>query len=367
MIARGAISDMKGGFRIAELEVGDPAGGEVLVDIKASGICHTDHDSMRWDYPVVMGHEGAGVVRTVGAGVTRVKAGDRVLLNWAMPCGACFQCREGNTAICEENSPVVAGRRSKGHARLEGTRAGGEPIRRSFNIGTMSTATLVREAAVVRIDVEIPFASACIVGCGVMTGYGSAVNAAKVRPGSSVAVLGTGGVGLNVIQGARICGAGMIIGVDVNPVRLQMARRFGATHVVQADRGDLNVVKAAERVKALTGGRGADFAFECTAVPELGAAPLAMVRNGGTAVQVSGIEQEITIDMNLFEWDKVYLNPLYGQCRPERDLPDILQHYAARRILLDELVTRTYPLDDLERAFEDMLTGRNAKGVLVME
>jgi S-(hydroxymethyl)glutathione dehydrogenase/alcohol dehydrogenase len=159
----------------------------------------------------------------------------------------------------------------------------------------------------------------------------------------------------------------MIIGVDVNPVRLEMARRFGATHAVTASREDRGLAAAAAEVKALTGGRGADYAFECTAVPELGAAPLAMVRNAGTAVQVSGIEQEIAIDMNLFEWDKIYLNPLYGQCRPDVDLPALLRHYAAGRLLLDELVTRVYPLDELGRAFEDMHEGRIAKGVLVTE
>src|SRR5690606_39248615 len=157
----------------------------------------------------------------------------------------------------------------------------GEGIGRAFGIGTMSTLTVVPKQAVVEIHGDIPFESACIIGCGVMTGVGSVLNAARVEAGASVAVLGTGGVGLNVIQGARISNAGMIIAVDVNPRRLELARQFGATHTVLAERGDQDLRKAAEEVRKLTGGRGADYAFECTAVPELGAAPLVMVRNGG--------------------------------------------------------------------------------------
>lgn len=365
--ARAAVADGNGSFQIAAIEVADPVGDEILIEIHAAGICHTDWDSLSWGKPVVMGHEGAGVVRSVGAAVTKFQPGDSVILNWAIPCGTCFQCLEGNQHICEVNSPVTAGNKaSGGHARLEGTLFGGQSIERSFSLGTMSTLTLVREAACVPLTVPMPFASAAIVGCGVMTGYGSVVNAAKVKPGSSVVVLGVGGVGLNVIQGARIAGAAKIIAVDLSENRLEMAKTYGATHTLQADRADAGLLDAARRVKALTNGRGADYAFECTAVPALGAAPLAMVRNAGTAVQVSGIEQEISIDMNLFEWDKLYLNPLYGQCRPHIDFPVLQELYAKGDLLLDELVTRTYALDDLARAFDDMHHGRNAKGVVLM-
>jgi S-(hydroxymethyl)glutathione dehydrogenase/alcohol dehydrogenase len=229
----------------------------------------------------------------------------------------------------------------------------------------MSSHTLVREAALVKIQVEMPFASASIVSCGVMTGYGSVVNAAKVKAGSSVVVLGTGGVGLNVIQGARISGASKIIGIDINPQRLTMAMEYGATHTILADKNDTGLLKAAQKVKEMTNGRGADYSFECTAIPALGAAPLAMIRNAGTACQVSGIEQEITIDMNLFEWDKIYINPLYGKCRPQIDMPILQELYAKGDLKLDEMITRTYPLEDLTKAFDDMHHGRNAKGVIV--
>jgi S-(hydroxymethyl)glutathione dehydrogenase/alcohol dehydrogenase len=146
-----------------------------------------------------------------------------------------------------------------------------------------------------------------------------------------------------------------------------MAEKFGATHTILADKADTGLLKAAEKVKELTDGRGADYAFECTAIPELGAAPLAMVRNAGTAVQVSGIEQEITIDMNLFEWDKTYINPLYGKCRPQIDIPDIINLYDDGQIQLEEMITRTYKLNEIHKAFDDLLGGRNAKGVIIFE
>ncbi len=364
--SKAAISHGDGHFTIETINVFSPQGDEVLVEVKAAGICHTDYDSLSWGKPIVMGHEGAGIIKEVGPKVTKVRPGDAVILNWAIPCGSCFQCREGNEHICEVNSPVTAGNKaSGGHAALERTLWQGKPIERSFSLGTMAELTVVREAAVVKIDGGIPFSSAAIVGCGVMTGYGSVVNAAKVKMGSSVVVLGAGGVGLNVVQGARIAGASVIIAVDLSPTRLEMAKSYGATHIIQAEKADKGLLEAARQVKNFTNGRGADYAFECTAIPELGAAPLAMVRNAGVACQVSGIEQEISIDMNLFEWDKLYINPLYGQCNPERDFPKILALYKAGQLKLDELVTRTYPLEDLAQAFDDMHHGRNAKGVIV--
>jgi S-(hydroxymethyl)glutathione dehydrogenase/alcohol dehydrogenase len=354
--ARAIITDGAGGFSMQALELGDPGDGEVLVQIKASGVCHTDVDSLKWNRPLIMGHEGAGVVAACGAGVSHVVAGDRVLLNWAIPCGECFQCRRGAENICE-NRPQVAGERFNW--------SGGR-VWPSFGLGTMATHALVPRQAVVKIEVDIPFASAAILGCGVMTGFGSVVNAAKVAPGSTVVVLGTGGVGLSCIQGAVHACARMIIAVDISPARLELATQFGATHVILASQDDAGLIEASKQVKALIG-RGADYAFECTAVPQLGAAPLAMVSNGGTAVAVSGIEQVVPIDMQLFEFDKLYINPLYGQCRPFTDFPVLLSLYDQKRLKLDEMVTRTYPLsvEGLSEAFDHMKRGLNAKGVLV--
>ncbi len=365
---RAAITEGDGKFSIEEIQVNDPEADEVLVKVRAAGLCHTDHDSLSWGKQLIIGHEGAGVVK-VGKDVKSVAVGDKVILNWAMHCGKCFQCLQGNQHICEVASPVAAGGNgyTPGHAHKEGTTKNGVPVIRSFNIGTISEYTLVKESAVVKNNSEkMSFPASAIISCGVMTGYGSAVNAAKVQPGTSVVVLGTGGVGLNVIQGAKVAKAGTIIAIDVNPNRLEMAKKFGATHTILADRNDTGLLKAAEQVREMTT-RGADYAFECTAIPELGAAPLAMVRNAGTAMQVSGIEQDITIDMKLFEWDKIYMNPLYGKCKPQIDFPKIVELYESGDMLLEEMITRTYSLSDLDKAFDDMLKGRNAKGVIVFD
>ncbi|WP_152285458.1 Zn-dependent alcohol dehydrogenase [Flavicella marina] len=370
IICNAAIADGKGGFTIEKIHVENPKSDEVLVAIKAAGLCHTDHDSLSWGKPIVMGHEGAGIVSAIGDAVTTVKVGDAVILNWATPCGTCFQCTHENEHICENNSPVVAGGNgyTDGHAHIEGTTVDGVAIERSFNIGTLSEFTLVKESAVVKNPIQdMSFSAASIVSCGVMTGFGSAVNTAQVYEGASAVVLGTGGVGLNVIQGIKVSKAAKIIAIDINQQRLDMAIQFGATHTILADKDDKGLLKAAEKVKELTEGRGADFAFECTAIPALGAAPLAMVRNAGTAVQVSGIEQEVLIDMALFEWDKKYINPLYGKCNPQKDFPKIIEHYKNGDIMLDEMITRTYPLDNLQQAFDDMLAGKNAKGVIVFD
>jgi len=366
--SKSAIAKGDGSFVIEYVDLGELYSDEVLLQIKAAGLCHTDHDSLSWGKPIIMGHEGAGVVMKVGKDVPDFVEGDQVILNWATPCMTCFQCQEGNQHICERHSPVVAGGNghTPGQAHLGSSIWNGQPIERSFNIGTLSEYTIVKASALVKFDSQkLPYSSACIISCGVMTGYGSVVNSAQMKAGSSAVVLGAGGVGLNVIQGARISGASKIIAIDINAQRLEMARQFGATHTIIANRQDKGLLRAAEEVKQMTGGRGADYAFECTAVPELCAAPLAMVRNAGTAVQVSGVEQEVTIDMNLFEWDKIYINPLYGKCRPQIDFPILEGLYNKGDLMLDEMITNTYRLDDLQSAFDDMLSGKNAKGVIV--
>ncbi len=354
--SRAIITDGKGGFADATLELGEPGPGDVLVEIRASGVCHTDLDSLNWGRSLILGHEGAGVARAVGEQVTHVAAADRVLLNWAIPCGDCVQCRKGRESLCEARPRVASDRFRWAQGRVSP----------SFGLGTMASHALVPKQAVVRIDVDIPFASAAILGCGVMTGFGSVVNAAKVEAGASVVVLGCGGVGLSCIQGARHARAGTIIAVDVNPDRLALAEAFGATHQLLAARDDAGLLAAAESVKAIIG-RGADYAFECTAVPGLAAAPLAMVANGGMAVAVSGVEQVVPVDMRLFEFDRTYVNPLYGQCRPFEDFPKLLAMYAEGTLKLDEMVKATFPLSasGLTRAFEAMRAGLGAKNVLV--
>ncbi|HTI69816.1 MAG TPA: alcohol dehydrogenase catalytic domain-containing protein [Candidatus Limnocylindria bacterium] len=360
-----AIADGHGGFQLDEVEVDEPIGRELRVSIKAAGLCHTDHASLSWKRPLLMGHEGAGIVEAVGSEVTQFKPGDAVVLNWAIPCGDCFQCQRGQAVLCEVSRPAYVMEPSAAHAHREGTLWRGQPLDRSFNLGTLSPLALVREEAATLLPPGISFPSACIVGCGVMTGFGSAMNVARIQPGDSVAVIGCGGVGLNVIQGARLAGATTIIALDLHAESLERARRFGATDVIQTSKDSSGWDAIVARVKALTKGRGADFAFEATAVPALAAAPLQLTRNGGMALQVSGINDPVTIDMPLFMWNKTYITPLYGGCVPSRDFPRIFGHYLKGELFLDELVTRTYRLEELGEAFDDMLGGRLAKGVVV--
>jgi len=367
---KSAIATGDGQFVIDQISLAQPGPDEVIVKMKAAGLCHTDYDSLSWGKPIIMGHEGAGIIHSRGSAVEEFDLGDQVILNWATPCLSCFQCQEGNQHLCEQNSPVVAGGNgyTPGHPHLAGSKWKGNSIERSFNLGTLSEYALVKQSALVKIEARpINFSAAAIISCGVMTGYGSVVNAARLKTGSSAVVLGCGGVGLNVIQACAIAGAEHIIAVDINPQKLEWARQFGATDTILADPSDQVLMKVAGLVKEKLGGRGADYAFECTAIPALGAAPLAMIRNAGTAVQVSGIEEEINIDMRLFEWDKIYMNPLYGKCRPAIDFPILVGLYQKGKLNLDELITREYALDDLQKAFDDLIKGKNAKGVIVFD
>lgn len=375
---RAAVGDGQGSFVFQTIGLDEPQGREVLVRMRASGVCHTDWDSLRWGRRIILGHEGAGEVLRTGPEVTSVRAGDRVLLNWAIPCGVCFQCARGKENICEDRGTVPDARfhadpaalsplaDERTTARVTGA-AGPGRFNASFSLGTMATHALVPEAAVLPLPPKVPFEVGAIVGCAVMTGFGSVVNAARVTAGSSVVVLGCGGVGLSTILGAVYRGARRILAIDVNADRLAMAQRFGATETLLAEREDVGLRGTAAQVRARMDGRGADYAFECTAVPELGPAPLAMVRSGGTAVGVSGIEQVVPVDMELFEWDKVYINPLYGSCSPRRDFALLLELYQAGKLPLDALITARYPLEGLGEAFAEMRAGRNAKGVLVFD
>ncbi len=368
-----AVADGSGAYAVERIELAEPGPGEVLVRMRASGVCHTDWDSLRWGRPLILGHEGAGEVLRVGQRVSACCAGERVLLNWAIPCGICFQCARGKENICEDRGRVPNRsfhRTMASDAIGESTTvrntgsAGPGGFNASFSLGTMATYALVPQAAVLPLPAAVPFEIGAILGCAVMTGFGSAVNAARVEQNSTVVVLGCGGVGLSTILGALYCRAARVIAIDVNPARLELALQFGATETILADRADTDLLQAAAEVRGRNGGRGADYAFECTAVPELAAAPLAMVRSAGTAVGVSGIEQVVPVDMELFEWDKVYINPLYGACRPQRDFPLMLNLYQRGELPLDAMVTRRYALDRLDDAFRDMHAGINAKGVI---
>jgi S-(hydroxymethyl)glutathione dehydrogenase/alcohol dehydrogenase len=345
-----AVTDGRGGLGIEQLSIDPPGEHEVAVEIRAAGVCRTDLESLRWGGHLVLGHEGAGVVRFVGAKVD-LDVGQHVILNWAMPCASCYQCHSGRPWLCE--------RRDDTDFLPATPRLNGRPIRRSFNLGTMCGLTVVPVQAVVPYEQDMPFGSAAVVGCAVMTGYGSVVNVAKVFPGSSVAVLGVGSVGLNVIQTARLAGARQVIALGRSPRRLKTAVQFGATDVI-----DTSLGVEAEQVRAMTAGRGADFAFECTGDPSLAAVPLALIRNGGTALQVSGSETVESINLKWFEWDKTYIAPLYGNCRPQVDIPAILGLYAVRRLEIDALISASYPIDRVAAAFDDLEAGRVTKAVI---
>ena len=365
-----AIGDGHGGFVIERVSVRAPMAGEVRVRLAAAGICHTDHASLRWRGPLVLGHEGAGVVESVGEGVAtqhpQLWPGQPVLLNWAIPCGRCPQCQRGRGSLCERTHGVDATLGSSalapGHTLWRG-----QPVERAFKLGTFAQHTLVRAEALTVLPAQLPARHACILGCGVMTGVGAAVNVAQVQPGDTVAVVGCGGVGLSVVQGARLAGATRIIAIDRRPAALQRATALGATHALEPPADDPQADHLAAVVRTLTDGRGADHAFEATGAAALAFLPLKLCRNGGNAVQLSGAHGLVSADMPQFWWDKRYLVPLYGGCQPERDFPRLF-HWAERgELQLDSLVTHTYRLDGLGQALDDMLAGRSAKGVIVFD
>jgi S-(hydroxymethyl)glutathione dehydrogenase/alcohol dehydrogenase len=251
-----------------------------------------------------------------------------------------------------------------GHTRWRGT-----PVERSFKLGTFAEFTLVRAEALTPLPEPLPPAmsmrGACILGCAVMTGVGAVVNVAQVQPGETVAVLGCGGVGLSVVQGARLAGAGRVIAIDRRPTALQRAMDLGATHALQPLDEDPSHEHLAAEVRALTDGRGADHAFEATGVAGLAFVPLKLCRHGGNAVQLSGAHGPVTVEMPQFWWDKRYQVPLYGGCLPARDFPRLFEWAASGDLHLDSLVTHSYALPDLGCALDDMLAGRSAKGVIL--
>lgn len=358
------IADGAGNFVVDDIEVEPPDPGEVRVAIAAAGVCHTDHAALRWPGPLVLGHEGAGHVEAVGEGVRGLRAGQPVLLNWAIPSGHCFQCAQGAAALCERTHELDVPRLGNSRAHPGATRWRGKPVERAFHLGTFSRYTLVRAEAVTPLPPQLPLDQACILGCAVMTGVGSAINVAAIAPRDTVAVLGCGGVGLNVIQGARIAGAGTIIAIDRVPSRLALAREFGATHAIETCDDDAEHARLVAEVKSLTEGRGVDHAFEATGVPALAFLPLRLARNGGNALQVSGAHGTGTLQLADLFWNKRYLAPLYGGCVPERDFPRLFDWVMQGKLELASLVSHRYPLERLADAFGDMLGGRSSKGVL---
>jgi S-(hydroxymethyl)glutathione dehydrogenase/alcohol dehydrogenase len=359
-----AVTDGTGGYALRLVDSGPPAAGEVRVRIAAAGLCHTDLASLRWPGPLVMGHEGAGYVEAIGPDVVGFDVGTAVLLNWAIPCHACPQCAAGHAALCDrtlETDPALFGtsRSHPGASLIDG-----EEIRRSFNLGTFAEHAVVRTEALVRLPDWLEPGQACVLGCAVMTGVGSVLNVARVGAGEKVGVVGCGSVGLSIIQGARIAGAAMIVAIDRDRARLEKARAMGASDTLLAEEGDGSHAALVEAVRDLTGRRGLDHAFEATGRPELAFVPLKLIRNGGTALQVSGSHGQVSATMPDFFWNKRYITSLYGDCVPERDFPRLFDWVRRGAIDLPALISREYALTDLESALEDLRAGRIAKGVI---
>jgi S-(hydroxymethyl)glutathione dehydrogenase/alcohol dehydrogenase len=343
---------------LEEVDLMAPVGREVRVRLMASGVCHSDWHILKGEwgtqiFPVILGHEGAGIVEGVGEDVRNVKVGDHVVLAWRTSCGLCEPCQKGFPALCDR-SPTVRQR-----PVLHGTDT---TLSGAAGLGTFATEALCHENGVVKIDDDIPFAQAALVGCGVATGVGAVINTAQVWPGATVAVWGCGGVGLNCIQGAVVAGASQIIAVDMLDNKLEMGKKFGATDTVNAAREDV-----VERIKELTGGFGVHFAFEAIGLVE---APfvqsiLATRKRGVTCwVGHAPLNTPVTIDARALMQEKTVIASMYGSSRPHVDFPRLLKLYQNGQLKLDELVTRRFPLEEAQTAFDVLSRGEVARSVL---
>ena len=343
---------------VEEVELSNPGHAEVLVRLMASGVCHSDWHILKGEwgtslFPVILGHEGAGIVEAVGEGVTTPQAGDHVILSWRTNCGMCEMCQKGWPVLCDRSPSVATKPILKGQERQLGL-AGG--------LGTFAEYALVHQNATVVIDRDIPFPQASLVGCGVTTGVGAAINTAGVVPGATCAVFGCGGVGLNVIQGCRIAGASQIIAVDMLDNKLEMAKKFGATDTVNASQVD-----PVEAIKELTGGPGVHYAFEAIGLVE---APflqsIQCTRKRGVTIWVghAPLNTNVNIDARTIMQEKMVMGSMYGSARPQIEFPRLLRLYQEGKLMLDELITRTYPLSGANEAFAALGRGEVARSVL---
>ena len=363
-IQAAVLYEAKTPFVIEELTLQEPRDGEVLVKVAASGVCHSDYHlvagTTQHPMPVVCGHEGAGVVEAVGAGVTRVRPGDHVTLSWSPDCGECFYCRHGQPNLCDTfTGPIWAGTMLDGTPRLY---RGKDPVYHYCGLATFAEYVVVPQQSCIPIAKNIPLKVASLVGCAVATGVGAVMYTAGVRPGESVVVLGCGGVGLNILQGAMLCGANPIIAVDVNEAKMQLARQFGATHTLYSNDHLI------EAVRDLTGGRGADHAFEAVGIPKLQELALEAARPGGTIVLAGLSPMGSATNLPgaiITRQEKTIKGSYYGSVNPSRDFPMLLDLYMAGKLKLNELVSREYPLNQINQAYDAMLGGEVARGVIV--
>jgi S-(hydroxymethyl)glutathione dehydrogenase/alcohol dehydrogenase len=357
-VVRAAVLSAPGeSLRLADLDLPEPGPGQVRVRIAATGVCHSDlslaKGTLRQAMPVVLGHESAGTVVSVGEGVTSAAPGDRVVLCWAPPDGTCWYCLQGEPWLCETSSSAAGAP----YATLDG-----QDVYPGLSTGGFAEETVVSERAVLAVPDAVPLEHAALVGCAVMTGVGAVLNTAKVREGQSVLVVGLGGVGLSVVQGARLAGAGEVIVVDRAPEKLELARTMGATQALEAG-GEL-----AKQVRGLTEKRGADHAFDCVGLADTIRSSWSATRRGGTTtiVGIGGKEQQVTFSaLELFHFARVLQGCVYGNTDPMTDIPKILGFAAEGRLDLGALITGTVGLDGIDGAFADMSAGKGARTVVV--
>jgi len=352
---------------VREIVIDSPGPGEVLIRLVASGVCHTDLTVKNLNgngmkFPIVLGHEGAGIVEQVGEGVKNVQPGDPVVIAYRAPCEQCPACLRGDPRHCY--MALRPGPRIK-------RKSDGAICSQVLRCGTFGTYTVVHSKAAIKMPKEMPLDKACLIACGVITGVGAAMNTTPVSPGSRVAVIGCGGVGLSVIQGAKLMHAKQIIAIDINPVKLDWAKRFGATHTINAKQTD-----PVQEVRKLTDDGwdgGVEFAFEATGIPVCTEQAIKMLSYGGRATTIGFPAADDMIHLNLGDmatgvyWNKAGLNVCHcGDALPSHDFPLLAQLYLEGKIDLDSMVTRKIKLEEVEDAFHEMETGNVIRSVIML-
>jgi S-(hydroxymethyl)glutathione dehydrogenase/alcohol dehydrogenase len=350
-------------LQIETVDLDGPKAGEVLVEIKATGICHTDEFTRSGGdpeglFPAILGHEGAGIVVDVGPGVASLKKGDHVIPLYTPECRVCKSCLSRKTNLCT----AIRATQGKG-VMPDGTSRfslAGKQIHHYMGCSTFANFTVLPEIALAKIREDAPFDKVCYIGCGVTTGIGAVINTAKVEPGANVVVFGLGGIGLNVVQGAKMVGANMIIGVDINPAREALARKFGMTHFLDGK-------DTVARIVELTGG-GADYSFECVGKVELMRQALECCHRGwgvSVIIGVAGAGQEIRTRPFQLVTGRVWKGTAFGGARGRTDVPKIVDWYMDGRIRIDELITHKMPLERINEAFDLMHAGKSIRSVVV--
>lgn len=365
-IQAAVLNEIKTPFNIEELTLAEPRQGEILVRIAASGVCHSDYHLVTGDtkhpLPLVAGHEGAGVVEAVGDNVKAIQPGDHVVLSWTPDCGHCFYCLHDKPNLCETfTEPIWAGTMLDGTTRLS---RGDERVYHFCGLATFAEYVVVPQESCIVIRQDVPLTVAALVGCAVATGVGAAFYTSPVNPGDSVAVFGCGGIGLNILEGAALRGASTIIAVDTSPTKLELVRDFGATHTLIAD------AHTNDKIRELTGGRGVDRAYEAVGLPSVQEQAFGAVRPGGEAVFVglSPMGTDTNLPGAIITRQEITIKgSYYGTVNARRDFPLMIDLYKSGQLHLDRLVSAQYRLDQINEAYEAMLTGGAARGVIVFD